>query len=84
MENLDKKFIKILKAHDKYPCPHCGRKLDRGDLMWNNGSTGYGTPVSSIEIICQKCENNILHLSTWYPYIDDFEEAVSVLEAKWK
>lgn len=84
IDPLDERLREILDAHGSSLCKECGRDLDRGDVAWNSASTEYGTPYSVIEIICQACDTEALHLESWYPGIDDFEEALRVLEKDWE
>jgi hypothetical protein len=76
-------FQEVLKKHNAVHCKECGRKIDRGDVSWNGAANEYGTPYSTIDIICQGCETSVAHVMSWYPSIDDFSEAVQVLDRDW-
>lgn len=80
-KETDKKFASIMKSHGKGKCPSCKKIIDRGDVSWNNPSTEAGTPMTVVEIQCQKCYTEIAHGTSWHPGAEDFEEFVDeVLE----
>ena len=73
------KLADILAYHKATHCPRCLRIIDDGDIAWNNGSTEAGTPYASVEIICQACDTNIVHITAWAE-IEDYEGILEVLE----
>lgn len=83
-------FQRILTEHDAATCPTCGKPIDRGDVAWNNSNTEseFGTDYCVLQITCEHCSSEILHLRSWYPSIETFEEFVYVLgwfedDAEW-
>lgn len=78
----DISFKNILKIHDK-ECCQCGRELDRGDCSWNNAGTDAGTPYCVLNVICQQCDTEIVHVFSWWPEIEDFSDFVDILERSW-
>lgn len=78
----DQQFAALLSAHSLTTCPSCAKPIDRGDLAWNNASTGY-TPYSVVEILCQRCDHELLFLKSWKPSIRDIRDVILVLETDW-
>ena len=76
-ENL--RLKEILKSKNLTHCK-CGREIDRGDCSWNIGSTEAGTEYAVLNIICEKCCENLFYETTWYPGIDTFEEFLNELK----
>lgn len=83
-EEADAELHSILLEHHADRCNNCGREIDRGDVAWNGGSTEAGTPWSVLQITCQNCDTQIIHIDSWYPGIDSFSEFVDVLRDKWE
>jgi hypothetical protein len=83
MEEVDIKLKKYLKDHGVEFCPKCNKEIDRYDIAWNNSSTGW-TPVTVVEIQCQKCDNEIAHFESWYPCANDLEELVYNVFYDWR
>lgn len=73
----------VLSCHNAVRCPSCAREIDRGDIAWNSGETEAGTGYSMVEIICQGCDTEIVHIDSWFPGIDDFADVIYVLDADW-
>ncbi len=83
VDSDDAKLTEILGSHNLAICK-CGKQIDRVDVAWNNADTSAGTPCCSLEIICQACGDSILHMNSWYPEIESFNEFVEVLESELK
>jgi len=76
-------FEDYLKVHNAIHCK-CGRKIDRGDVRWNNPYTEAGTPFTVVDIVCQKCDTEIAHFSSWYPGADNFEDLIEFVFKDWE
>ena len=63
----DLAIAEALAAHGVSCCPHCGRVLDLGDVSWNDAESGSGTPMTWAQIICQRCDTEVAHWSSWWP-----------------
>lgn len=72
----DQRFAEFMADRGQACCPTCGRVLDRGDVSWNNANTGEGTPFTYSQIVCQGCDTEIAHWSSWYPGADDWDDFV--------
>lgn len=81
-DELDRKLKAVLSEHDSTKCHECERILDRGDCSWNTGQTEYGTPHSTLNIQCLRCDTEIKTLWTWYA-VESFEEFVEQLDCEW-
>jgi len=81
-ESETEQLQSILKKHDSLFCK-CGRKIDFGDIEWNDGNTEWGTPHSWVEIKCQACDTEIKNIKSWYPGIDDINDLLDVIESDW-
>ena len=81
--SLDKRLQAVLAAHYASICQSCGRKLDRGDLAWQNGMTEYGTDFSSVYIICQACDTEAIRVGSW-GIADSLADAIAILETDWR
>ena len=73
-------YIKCLERKGIRNCKNCGKEIDEGDIFWNNSSTRAGTPYCMLEIICQKCDTEIVYLNCWHPEIDDLDEFFDQLD----
>ena len=73
-------LLEVLKRKGKDSCPKCGRKIDRGDLSWNNSTTEAGTDYSVVECQCQECFSEVFMFHTWYPSIDTIEELIQEID----
>jgi RNase P subunit RPR2 len=82
--SADERLAAVLKEHSATRCKSCRRKLDRGDVSWQNASTEAGTGFTTVYIICQSCGTETAEVFSWYPETDSFEEAVRVLEEDWE
>lgn len=69
----------ILKIKGYDTCKDCGRKLDQGDVAWNEACTEYGTPFTVIEIQCLKCETEAALVRSWH-WAESLDEVVEILE----
>src|SRR5690349_17570176 len=56
-----------LESMGKSACPSCGRRLDRGDVAWNEASTSEGTPITWAHIQCQACDTEVAEWWSWWP-----------------
>ncbi len=83
IDSDDTKLAEILARHNLAICK-CGKQIDRVDVAWNNAETESGTSCCSLEIICQACGDSVLHMNSWWPWIDSFNEFVEVLEGELK
>lgn len=81
-EQADEDLENILKKHGKEFCPKCNRKIDRGDVAWNEGSTEAGTPYSVLEIACLQCGTEIAHKYSW-SWVESFDDFICALEEEW-
>ena len=74
------KLQQILTKYNINTCHKCGRVIDRGDIMWNEGSTEYGTPYLYIYIECQQCDTEIFYGWSWdcneYSFRDLIDEGI--------
>jgi len=77
---MDSIYVECLERKGIRYCKTCGKEIDEGDISWNNGSTGYGTPCSMLEIICQRCDTELVHIDSWYPEIEDLDEFFNELD----
>ena len=75
----NERLLEALRKIRKDTCDNCGRTLDMGDVAWNTGSTEYGTEYSVMEIICQACDNEVLHQETWSS-IDNLNDFIDELK----
>lgn len=75
-------LYEILSEHDSSHCK-CGRKLDFGDISWNESASEAGTPFSIVNIQCQRCDLEIKRVFSGYPCTDDIEDILHILETDW-
>ena len=78
-EEHAKRFKEIMKTLNKSHCK-CGRELEIGEMSWNSGEGDYGTPYSIINVICDKCSEEVIHFERWGG-CDDINEALDILES---
>jgi hypothetical protein len=82
----DELLEQALAAHGKSNCPSCSRKIDRGDVAWNDGDTEAGTPYTHVEIQCQQCETEIVNFCSWWPGGSqyDFDDTMEHVLKDWE
>lgn len=80
----DKRFAEILAKHGATHCPNCGKKIDRGDVAWNSGQTEWGTPNTYVEIMCARCDTEIVWFRSWYPEVNNFTELLDQVMEDWE
>ena len=72
----------ILREHDAEFCKN-GHEIGWGDIAWNDASTEAGTGYCTVQIECSVCQSEIVHIDSWYPWIDDAHDILHVLERDW-
>lgn len=75
---LDNELKRTLRQNNLEFC-QCGRAFDRGDVAWNNGESEYGTPYSTLEIICLNCGTEAVRIDIW-TNIEGFGEFITELQ----
>jgi len=80
-EDQTQRLLAILNEHGARMCK-CGHAIGWGDIAWNNGSTKAGTEHCDVEIECEACYVEIVHIQSWWPGIDDVDDILEVLSSE--
>lgn len=82
---MEQRLKEVLRKHKAEFCT-CGQAVSIGDVAWNEGQTGAGTPCSYVSIICPACQREVAWVHSWSWFDEDLtdeerlDKVISILE----
>lgn len=76
---MEERLARVLEEKGLDRCK-CGRIIDRGDVAWNEAATEAGTDYTTVIIQCQACDEELLYVHSWWPWVDGFDEVIDIIE----